>query len=603
MYKKEFKDVLIQTLIFLGIMSAASLLPVIAGDGGKSLLEWLAPILQVGLLCFSFFLGASWLESERKQRGMEYLFSLPYSRSGLLARKILPRSAVLLALYIFYLLLFSGPLGDFSVIGSSFYPVICLSFFILSAAVAPTTSSFPLLALTALGANAIYFASLILVYMTSGIFNNRIGWLRRPTDLILLHFSALRSPWWDILAAIVLLTPFIIGMIAGMKKLDAHSSAGYNKKILRSSLLLFPALLLSGILVYFSYGAFPPHIIYTAQNQVITITPMMKAVITDTAGTTRIPCDFFPMSGFSRENSFYGVGYRSGGFQLYRLDLREKKFENLFLSHDYIQLVNDVVDNQLLFISRVFERKENSDKTETFFFNLATKKIEKVLLSHEKLHFSYFMGSAHTGGQKSYIFASRPARGKFRMFRVQNKVSSVLPQQSIKSPLLVNNMILYAEKEAWVFARLTETGDLETIRKIPEAKEYTFSSGYEAHIWSAPVKTLIGESNNEKTKDKLLAINLETFALSAIPVKTGFLRFRAPGAWYYFTTSGDPRERLSINAVYAIKNDALTLIRAFSDSQPEFRFDWGAISSHAIIIQNNHNVKILPFPELRELSL
>ena len=100
MLKKEITDVLKQTFYFLvAVLILPGILIVTAMVRDVSYFQIFFPLFQFGLLFWALFMGISLFSTERGQRGMEYLLSLPYSRLRLIGLKILPRATVVLALY------------------------------------------------------------------------------------------------------------------------------------------------------------------------------------------------------------------------------------------------------------------------------------------------------------------------------------------------------------------------------------------------------------------------------------------------------------------------------------------------------------------------
>ncbi|TFG74490.1 MAG: hypothetical protein E4H23_11930, partial [Chrysiogenales bacterium] len=114
MNRKEWLEVGKQSLYFILALAAMALLL-----GGMDLLmgamnlaqaqplegEKLIIILGAWLLMFSMFLGLSPFAMDSKQKGMEYLLTLPYSRRRLLFIKLVPRLAAVVLFYgVFFLL-------------------------------------------------------------------------------------------------------------------------------------------------------------------------------------------------------------------------------------------------------------------------------------------------------------------------------------------------------------------------------------------------------------------------------------------------------------------------------------------------------------------
>ncbi|OGD19665.1 MAG: hypothetical protein A2W03_17585 [Candidatus Aminicenantes bacterium RBG_16_63_16] len=113
MFRKELADVLKQTACFLAVVAVLPI-PIILFKGAPGPYRAvLAPLLEMGLVFWSLFLGASFLGREQGQRAVEYALSLPHSRLGLLIRLAGPRLLVELAFLLAGVIAFeTGILSD-----------------------------------------------------------------------------------------------------------------------------------------------------------------------------------------------------------------------------------------------------------------------------------------------------------------------------------------------------------------------------------------------------------------------------------------------------------------------------------------------------------
>ena len=81
MLKKEFNEVLKQSLFFLVFVVGLPFLVLILGMLCKWPLtynEVFFPVYQVGLFIFTVLMGLTLFSSEKKQGGIEYILTLPY---------------------------------------------------------------------------------------------------------------------------------------------------------------------------------------------------------------------------------------------------------------------------------------------------------------------------------------------------------------------------------------------------------------------------------------------------------------------------------------------------------------------------------------------
>ena len=132
----ELKRVLKDSALILAVL-VILLAAIAAGDHDA----YLAPALEVFLLLQASFLGWSLFERERQENAGEYLLTLPVSRLGLLARKILPRLACAAVLLLAYLALYR--LMDLPAFLAPLpFAVLYGAFFFVSAALALSLRNF-----------------------------------------------------------------------------------------------------------------------------------------------------------------------------------------------------------------------------------------------------------------------------------------------------------------------------------------------------------------------------------------------------------------------------------------------------------------------------
>ena len=108
MIKKEWFEVCKQSLYFVlattGMILLVGLMNLLRGKP-QFQGETIIIILGFWLLMFSMFLGLSPFALDSKQKGVEYLLTLPYSRRRLLYIKLLPRLAAAVLFYgVFFLM-------------------------------------------------------------------------------------------------------------------------------------------------------------------------------------------------------------------------------------------------------------------------------------------------------------------------------------------------------------------------------------------------------------------------------------------------------------------------------------------------------------------
>jgi hypothetical protein len=246
MLKKDCRDILIQSFFFAVAMVALPAIIFLTRIIPKQpYVAIFMPAFQSGLLFWALFMGVSLFSSERGQKGMEYLLSLPYSRLQLLGLKVLPRFLSILFFYVVFLLLYYQWGMNFAALDLfSFSFLYCILFFI-SLCLSPLSDNFLVLSLVSLFAFVIFNEVFILIL-----------WLiLRQEGAIYFSFSEMsfgfisleRSlEYWIsfpliILTAIFLLCPLGLAMLFSFKRFDGRPSKIYGRRYFK---LLAPLLIL-----------------------------------------------------------------------------------------------------------------------------------------------------------------------------------------------------------------------------------------------------------------------------------------------------------------------------------------------------------------------
>lgn len=120
------------------------------------------PIFQFGLFFLALFMGASLFSGFRKQKDIESLLTLPYSRLQLISLKMLPKFSALLFFFVIYLIL--------SVLGADYYEalsfvsftVIYFSLFLIALSFSANSDNFIVVFSTSLLFFIVFFGLYIL---------------------------------------------------------------------------------------------------------------------------------------------------------------------------------------------------------------------------------------------------------------------------------------------------------------------------------------------------------------------------------------------------------------------------------------------------------
>ena len=232
MLKKEWNEIIVQSLISMGIACLfPGLLILIRALPGLTYAEAFFPMFQFCLFFWAFFLGASFLSSDRRQRGVVYLLSLPYSRLRLFIFKALPRFSVLLLVYGLFIMSVSLWGKNLAAIPMISFSLIYFLLFVISLSVSACSDNFLVLFFTTLF-GLVAFWGLQLLFIQAGL------WLKGYTfyefDIRTFFNSELDGFLVHLLpgTAVLLLVPVLIAFVWAFTKFDARPVSVFNKRYL-----------------------------------------------------------------------------------------------------------------------------------------------------------------------------------------------------------------------------------------------------------------------------------------------------------------------------------------------------------------------------------
>jgi hypothetical protein len=251
MNRKEWREVGGQCLYFVLALAAMALLlegvDLLMGVMGfvqsKPLEgEKLIIILGAWLLMFSMFLGLSPFAMDSKQKGMEYLLTLPYSRRRLLIIKLRPRLAAVVLFYLSFILLYVSAGNGAIAGGFTLFSLAYFALFFISFSLAVVDENFIVQSIWAGIALSVYIA--ICLYTISLGFSWKFGMPSSWVGSSLWHDLSFDSPTLMVSIAVFLImaAPFIVSFFLAFKKFDLKPARAFNRRHL---LTFVPLLLLA----------------------------------------------------------------------------------------------------------------------------------------------------------------------------------------------------------------------------------------------------------------------------------------------------------------------------------------------------------------------
>jgi len=287
MLRKEFADVFKQLLSFLFILAiiipgVVYLVPGI-GDMKSNRIDVMIAIIETLLPFFILFLGFSAFANESKQKGMEYLMTMPISRNRILFNKLIPRVCVILCMMAAILPLATARHTLIELQGIiKIMPLIFIAAFILffiSFSLCASSNDYISLFLNVILCVLFYlltawFILILPLYVRYGYSLWFTEW-QKHWNLLLSKEYMIQIPMIAIIM-ILLVIPFIGSFWLTFVKCDFKPSNTFNNKQSKYFILLF--------LAFFLLSLFPGYIAYQRiiNRRNLYLTQQNKLILMDT---------------------------------------------------------------------------------------------------------------------------------------------------------------------------------------------------------------------------------------------------------------------------------------------------------------------------------
>jgi len=621
MNRKEWLEVGKQSLYFILALAAMALLL-----GGVDLLmgamhfaqakplegEKLIIILGAWLLMFCMFLGLSPFAMDSKQKGIEYLLTLPYSRRRLLLIKLLPRLAAAVFFYgVFFLLYLS--MGNDAFGGYfEFFSLSYFALFFISFSFSSIHENFIVQSIWA-GLALCGYLTLCSLTLTLGFAwstNFSLGSFWRFG-----HFGNLiydSSSWITAIAVFLLLmAPFVASYFLAFKKFDLRPARAFNRR----HLLFFVPLLLLAVTaslrvswlgqknsVFENWSRY----YLTANHKLLKIGWLGKLNLYDATGRRKIETfrDFhWDPIVFERNGALFLVGddMKKGTLAVTRFnlsDLRKKILyevpESYLASAAYFAFKN--YGQYLVFLQRSRSEDNVPGMQALDLVVLDLDRNRSKTLSYQNLFFTKYY--------KPQIFAQDEIQGR-RFWLIGGQGQNIIRLwedgrvedlgYSQKMPGYFGHMLFSNSDKALVIRRLLADGS-ETVKEI--TGEFHALGGFNNVLATGEVAEIYANSGKQ-----IVRIDLKTLAIAAIGTDNGYLSFVLPGDFYYIESrsgrlvSSKPAEKW--RKVYRLKDGKMIFLKQFDFQEPGLGNV--EVEEHGIIFHDNDTTRVFAFPDLREL--
>jgi hypothetical protein len=406
-----------------------------------------------------------------------------------------------------------------------------------------------------------------------------------------------------------LLIPLMAAFSLSIKKFDIRPPRVYNIRFIK----LFAPLFVLGLLASFFFAyqvvdAGYSSYYLTRDHKLIEFNYNFGFKIYDGKNVHKIQDELYGFYPAVEDNQYvYGTTY---GDKILRIDTSDYSIDNLyeapkgkrFMWGRYLFQQKGLQGDEK--IIALLERKRDYSERMLVLLDESLKKIKQISLDTEpvKEHYSLSIFAAdQSDGNRFWLAAAWKHEEGTNVFRLweDGKIEKLGSTQ--KFPVYINGLLFtYSENE--IIIRKEKDGQFETIRRVPNMKDYYFGYGYRrANLSDTQFKEIYGRKyrpREELNKGPMWArLDLETFEIEELSETKRMLYCFGPDEYYF--------EEKDIEAgilnIYRYQNGQSKLIRGFRISF-EKDFHPYEIFESGIVLRRGKKVKVYAFPDLKEIK-
>lgn len=609
MLKKEWNELIVQSLIITGILCLfPGLLILLRLLPGLTYAEVFFPCFQFGLFSWAFFLGASFLSSDRLQRGVVYLLSLPYSRLKLLSFKALPRLSVLLLFYGVYMVIVSLWGADLTAISFISFSLIYFLLFVIALSVSVCSENFLVLFFTTLF-GLVAFWGLQLVFILAGLrlkgytsyeFNIRMFFNGELDDFLARLIIG---------ATVLLLVPVLISFVWAFTRFDARPLSVFNKRYLVRLAGIFVLGTAAALLFAYQTTDIGDTSYYlTHDHKVIRVRNYSRVKISsqDSEHTLSGPF-FYPYSYLEIGDAVFYKTFQG----IDRLSLKDFSRENIYAlppGRNFRYSFGFYAETLV-----IMTRKKDYSDPRLELLDLQTRTLKSISLEDDslsELRLPRILGTDSVQGERFWLLAGIYSRPLWHVFRIweSGRIEKVI--ETRKTPSYVNHMLLIYTDTEILFSRDLGNG-FENEHTLPNPESYIFNLDYRyrTDLGKEPATEIYGqgrsrESLQQRNSARYARLDLVDFRLEPLEELALYPHFVGPDEYYCLEVpelgSGPSdvrlhrleKGRLSSSVVIYPDMD-------FKDYEENVYFQFFA---GGFVAQRKGRVSIYAFPDLTELK-
>lgn len=593
MLKKEFGMVFRQINIFSLVVLLVPTILLIFIE--KPYFGLFIPIFQFSLFFLALFMGASLFSGFRKQKEIESLLTLPYSRLQLIRLKMLPKFLAVLFFFVIYLILYVLGADYYEAISFVSFTVIYFSLFLIALSSSANSDNFIVVFSTSLLFFIVFFGLYILVNWIGTQILGEAGQLYSFNIRELLTVEAEFSEpvfMFGLLAMISLLLPFIISFLRTFKKSDVRPAKSYNKRYFKFFALIFVACFI--ISIGFSYLGMRIDLksldqmmksYYLTQDHKLMESGLFSLKIYEENDVHKIKNIHWYYWDLLDENEYV---YLLQSDEVGRLNTSNYTYETLYSVTSGMNSRGSWKYNQTIVL---IEMEKKPKGIQVVLIDESTKKAKRIRVEHELLedYFNPTIFGTDTRDGKRFWLVNSGRVWKYPILRIWEDGKTENIGKSQIWPSYVNQMLITYSDEHIVISKEKES-KFEIVKKIPNKEGLRFSfRAFRSNLNNVPIKEMYTWK-----KKKIFRLNLEALEVDEIEGVMEYFRFFYPDHYYFVQTDREANER----KLYQLKDGKEKLLKTFPYEEDETYF----LSRNGIVFTKGKKIKVYAFPDFQELK-
>jgi hypothetical protein len=624
MIKKEWPEVSKQSLYFVLAMAGMVLLVGLVNLLQGKPLEGEKVIIMLGLwlLMFSMFLGLSPFALDSKQKGMEYLLTLPFSRRRLLFIKLLPRLAAIVLFYLMYIFLYSHMGNDAFGVGFTVFSLAYFSLFFISYSLSVIHENFIVQSIWAGIALCGYLALCLYVVFLgfSWKFGMPSSWIGNTWQDLSYDMPSLLS---SIAVFLLMLVPFVASFFLAFKKFDLKPARAFNR---RQLLFFIPLLLLALVaslgvvrLAQKSSAYDDAHYFILGNQQLLKTSWPGKLTLNDENQQRRLDTkrsflwhwNVFAVPGKLFLTAFDVKDYSTAVIRLNMGDLAWNIVRSI--PHGYLANTSFSFSafrqygQNLVFLQRNRAEAErpgmqsalplksdgldlvvidmNSEKSKLISYQdpLFRSKYQPIIFAHDEIN-----------GRQFWLISGFKKTGIIRLWEDGRAENLGFSQ---KMPVYFGHLLFSHSERSLIVRRLLASGS-ETVKEIDG--EFGISDIYYKSLDTVNVKEVYASRDQ-----RIVRINLDMLTVDDVGPDRGLIEPVPPGDFYYVEFENWPGQGTDRwKKLYRLQKGKMVLLKQFDFNDAGYGHVF--VDTFGIILRqyqiNKTSTRIFVFPDLQELK-